>query len=620
MERAASLGNETALIFLKNQRPDLHVLKMDDGREIVTSESLISEIRRLVTHGHPEALEIVQILRDTEPEVYSAKHLTFVFCCCRSPGRVFPADFTPSQADLELVLNTVWDHCTRFPCVPLPTEISHILAACIHMRDSSGRTLLHILARCGHTHEDDVMGRIGEVLIQHGCDLDLRDNHGSTPLTYAIFFRNFSLINILLENGAGQEESWSVETRRSQVWDAIEGYDFRILEIILPYASRVVLPKDTTDEPPEFIFLHKALVTCNAQRRISCGKEYGIRGVKTMDALFNYAFDNGIQIESFLQDLLQTAIIGGNDDLFQHCVIKYTTIQPPISQAAFSTLRVNYEYLLRFAISCVQKDIFLFLLEQGLDPNGTQGDEPPLQSAARQVGYASYFFRELLIRGADLAKLEDKGVDVLYRLLLDPLAAETVELVLTKYPSLLQTSLSVFNAPVLVFAVNYSAPSTVQAVLNAWSKSNNDVAIQFIDSALKSTELRYHRLETVECLKLLLSARGSAGTRPSVLGQALIHACRRGCVAAINELLTFGADPNFDEGGDLEETPFRTAYMRYAIYVRNVHPRMVALQQLEEAKFRQVYLLLTQYGLYEGNEFVLDKVKLEEFTNNFLRG
>jgi hypothetical protein len=177
---------------------------------------------------------------------------------------------------------------------------------------------------------------------------------------------------------------------------AIKTYDYEVLEMILPHAARVVLDGDNIDGPPEYVFLYTALSTPIAKRRLLCGREYEIRGVKTIDILFTYAFEHGIAVEDFLSDLLLAAVIGGNDDLFQHCALPYMPIQSAMNSFSLSK-RVNYEDLLHAAISCVQRDIFKFLLSQGVDPNGSQGEDlHPLQSAVRLVGHDAFFFHDLL--------------------------------------------------------------------------------------------------------------------------------------------------------------------------------------------------------------------------------
>jgi hypothetical protein len=230
VEKAVSLGSEAALIFLKRLSPDLTTISVAHG----CSEHLVS-VWDAVTRYHDqrcaeghiaEANHIVNLLRDTEPELYQHQHNAIVGCFCKPLGLTI--DSSDSVLAFAAILHQLWTHFSYSPNESLPDEID--LAGKVHMVNSEGYTLLHAIAQCQHPPfkegEVDIVRCIGDLLINLGCPLNSQDSRGHTPLEVAILAKNLSIIELLVNKG--------IKACRILIRFMAMHHESQILEKILP--------------------------------------------------------------------------------------------------------------------------------------------------------------------------------------------------------------------------------------------------------------------------------------------------------------------------------------------------------------------------------------------------
>jgi hypothetical protein len=311
LETAAASGNEPTLIYLKRVRPEIQFVETDGSigiggeTNIRVSDFLLQRCRWHLDKGPTnliDALRILNLLRDTEPEVYATEHATLRYCCCRPPVQRFEKPFT-------IVLSHVWAELSHSFEKPMADELT--IAAT--RRDEDGQTLMHVIAACSHPPiqigEPDIIRRIGEIVVGYGCHLDDPDLYGKTPLSLAIEVRNFPIIDLLVQLGVIVPCGW--DQVRLVAWQ----YDYEILQKILPAAD---LAKQSAREDPNKPFaiqlidlIYSVIAIHPTQGKLEHGDNYPEGYVRTVEVLCLYASQQGIDVWDWIDTILESVVIWG---------------------------------------------------------------------------------------------------------------------------------------------------------------------------------------------------------------------------------------------------------------------------------------------------------------------
>lgn len=108
-------------------------------------------------------------------------------------------------------------------CSALITQISAI--------DGYGRSALHYAAERN--------AECVELLLNQGCDPDVRDSDGDTPLHWASFKNNVSCVSMLLHNGASVDPLDDHDNTPLN-WAAMKG-NLEVIKVLLEYNASVEL-------------------------------------------------------------------------------------------------------------------------------------------------------------------------------------------------------------------------------------------------------------------------------------------------------------------------------------------------------------------------------------------
>jgi hypothetical protein len=142
-----------------------------------------------------------------------------------------------------------------------------------------------------------------------------------------------------------------------------------------------------------------------------------------------------------------------------------------------------------------------------------------------------------------------------------------------------------YHIPPLPFAAAFSAPETVEAIIEAGADITaiDKVGYTALDWAIASS-----RPEGIDNLKLLLDHEKYVQD------------------SALSLLLDRGANPNYQARNG--ESPLLSASLRFAIYQENKDPKMNRVAQIEGERLKAVYMKLVGHGL--------DKATADEHTKN----
>jgi hypothetical protein len=272
---------------------------------------------------------------------------------------------------------------------------------------------------------------------------------------------------------------------------------------------------------------------------------------------------------------------------------------------------INDKGLLTLSIIFNQPEIFRRLLDLGADvyrvaAGGTRRCDAPLNEAAQAFSRHPFYFNEMVARGANVTQLEDGGNSVLFHLIGFQNSSEAVASVLRENPALLDSLAPPnYHIPPLPFAAAFSAPETVEAIIEAGADITaiDKVGYTALDWAIASS-----RPEGINNLKLLLDHEKYAqdSAKETRLGKALSYACFNNNVKALSLLLDRGANPNYQARNG--ESPLLSASLRFAIYQENKDPKMNRVAQIEGERLKAVYMKLVGHGL--------DKATADEHTKN----
>jgi ankyrin repeat protein len=570
IQKAASLGNETAVVYLKSLYPRQQYLEIDSRNfhGIVNIFDFLARVCVLARDkGHAsEVYRIIDLLKETEPRRYEEEHPCILPCYCQryeAPGSA-----------MHNLLHSLWLWCAS----PQTQEQSEILRNQIHSTDAAGRNLLHLLAACHHPQfkrdKTDTMKKIGKILLSHGCHLDATDLNGHTPLSLATNARNYGMIDLLLERGCSLEGVWSCLNRCARE------YAYEILAQILPYMHQGGMFSDTSNVSQLLKLLKDALLTPFAARKLGEIPHSLERSLYTVHLLCRSAVDYGISIDEWIEERLWAIAFAGNEDLLKYFYGKGSYVPRT------SLRRNTFQESLYTAILGGNRETFSFLLGQGADPNVPINGAFPIEAAAMSFGRDSFYFWELIGRGANLKFLEDYGVSVLHWLVKDRNGAAATTMMLSEYPSLIRR-----YPPILCVAALFGYPSTVVAVVEAGADFDKTSGDGLTAIALAAGHTRPHCLENLDVLISFEKRREREG-RYRRLGQALTTACHYGRLASVQKLLDAGADPNFEVA-----QPFIATLARRFQYQSNIDPSFINRKSFEEKKCEAIHQLLVKHGL-----------------------
>jgi hypothetical protein len=356
-----------------------------------------------------------------------------------------------------------------------------------------------------------------------------------------------------------------------------------------------------------------------AERKLRHGRHYQKRGQKTLELLLQYAFDDRNVLSDQRCSLLSECLFAGNSDLFD-------TIMEPLSRGAFGSATEPLELaslltqsifghsLLNQSIFGQQREIFLTLLRYGADINWDDGNLRPIDVAAQCYAEDSFFFDELVNRGADLGAVGN-GHTVLSSLLQSNCGKAPIKVVIARCPELLDRK--VFDShPILHSAVLSGNPAGISALL----ESGVDVTLTTNNHSAATLAASIASPESLECLELLL--RHETTTMPNDsqkvdrLGIALQCACLVGNSAAVKLLLESKADPNYAVSEAKFATPLLFAWHRRLFYQTNLDTKASIQAPFEERTFENVRRLLLLHGAEEERRFGPRNRTAEEYIQD----
>jgi cytohesin len=106
---------------------------------------------------------------------------------------------------------------------------------------------LHKVAIVGHKATYQSCRDIGELLIAHGADVNIKDKHGNTPLHWSARLGHQDIVELLVESGA--EVNALNQSNSSALFDATECHHSNIVEYLLSHGAKVNL-RDTEGWTP----------------------------------------------------------------------------------------------------------------------------------------------------------------------------------------------------------------------------------------------------------------------------------------------------------------------------------------------------------------------------------
>ena len=235
----------------------------------------------------------------------------------------------------------------------------------------------------------------------------------------------------------------------------------------------------------------------------------------------------------------------------------------------------------------------MFLLEHGASANGpvtlSEDQIPPLAVAALTLNLDSFFFDELLSRGADAPVTSAAGATVLEYLLLHEGAGPQIRAVLKRFPTLLDPD-RYPSELILHLAITIGHSTVVSALLDGGA----DVSIEddegYIAISRAASKLNIECFETV--LAYEVRQMPANEKRNCRLGRALQIACSSGNLVAISLLLEAGTDSNFRFHMDVYIfAPYFWVWNRRLFYEKSFDRRFELQKSYEIFKFHQALSL-----------------------------
>ena len=589
--------NYISLIFLKHLNP---------AEDLLPSGDKVSELlhqiweKKSSDDDFEEASEIAFLLEETDPEKYRGHP---VFLSHSFSPETWRKDKLLNRATSESILAELWTWIAECPNLPIASNLEHELRRRRELVDNDGRTILHLVAGCRHRHETetDMLAKMAEMLICLGFDPTASTKSGATPLHLAVHAKNLGVIQVLLDNGAEPDQQLIT-------WSACR-YEYKILKILLPFLKLRSQNKHT-DEFDIHNVLHTAVGVPLAERKLRHGDNYARVGLETVKYVSEIIADNGGQTNELKESLLRTIVIAGNDDFFP---LFSDNLNPEA-----------YTQLLPVVIDAHQRDMFLCLLDHGVDANhpfksGKYKGKHPLVLCAAEVGLDSFFFDTLITRNTIPAACTR---DVAERLTRNSMAGDALSKFLDLYPDILRyDKTNAENDLLLTYAVAFGFPQTVEPII---SKGGYLECIQADGGGALIIAAALTRPECFENLKILLSYERNVSDpgKQVRLGMALVAACQWGNIHAIKELLNVDANPNFQNDQSLsveDHSPFVAAHFRRMMYQDNTDSTMLIQTRFEEAKFRVVHRMLKEKGLDETCRFGPNKETAEEYCQRIMK-
>lgn len=572
IEKAAKLGNVTAILHLKCINPDLKILERTDfsSNDFSCVEdifiSLMTYCRHLNKKGYYDADRIEDLLRHTDTERFYEGQ----YCYCLHPEI---EELTSPTELLHFTINLIW--ASLLEEIPLPQEIADNMHDLVQMRDTNGRSMLHWIARCHHPSlpgsSQNIVRLVGEFLISNGSDVNVKDVYGHTPLHAAILSRNASIIDLLLENNCSMEGCY--KSLEYCVGQLVGQTACQIVVKLLPFAHRC-------SEFDIFQLLGYVVSSSYASRRLGLAKEALQYSLEMVDILYRHATDYDINLDEWVKPRLGTMAGMGNVDLLRYFIGKTSKIPRSLSPP------IRHHYICLNGIGHIQRDVFLFFLdEMHIDVND-EDEAHLLFPAAQVIGQDAFFFWELIERDADPRVARDGGDAILRALVNDKNGEKAVEFILKTFPDIRICP----ERPIVCQAACYGYPSTLKAVLNAGA---NLIEPDMLGLTAIEFAAAYTRPVCLENLKILIfedQKKYRTAETATRLGKALIRACMQGKLEAARILLEAGADPDF------QERPLGQALVRYLQFSANLDSRVRLHAPSEKVRYFAIRELLLKHG------------------------
>jgi ankyrin repeat protein len=605
IDKAASKGSVAALTLARRLKPlDNQKTSTNENEADGDFEALAgSSVRYLQTGLHDEHLRVRNLIQETDPELYDRFHAKFATCFCERPET--EAIEGQNMGPLENLF-ALWAHIRQSPTGSLPESVEVALKIALSETSATEFTLLHAIALSCHSPVNhgqfDIVRLIGEILISKGCPLNGGEDTEKTPLAFATISRNFTIIDLLLEQGAEMRSPWSPLERLAGM------HDWEVLEKLMPMCFRLRSKWKSQFIDRCRIFAHVSICVPYPQRKLSLGTGCEIKGVKTLTFLLELAYQDFIPLDDSLK-LLSGAITAGNADLFKLVLPRVRTL----SNVLASPIPKADVTLLQLSILFRRVDLFLILLEQGADINHkvqtpSYPGWAPIHFAAHVVPLEPVFFEELVSRKVDLKAINQRNESVLEFLVKNVQGAAYVNLAVSNEPSLLDSGIE----PVLHRAAFSGCCKGVQALLERGSD------VRRLDNSGKSA-ITYAVLnsgpESIENLKVLISGLSQLPSDDTarILGEGLQTACQIGNVVAVKQLLASGANPNYTKTQDDYRTPLYWVLDRWITFSESTETRMWTQKRLEKFKFDTMRQLLIRFGVDETQGYGPLNITAEEY-------
>ena len=482
IQKAASNGNSTALLFLNNVCSEGSLVTEEPKVEQSKRNTALLELaRRCVQDGwrNENSWNLIEHYRFLESREYTistedaTRDLPLAFGFSQKSGFTLENDDWRNGDEFDRFLADLWFNLQRNPQDSILSGLDFVLCK---KKDANGFTLLHRIARCYHPRFKkscfDIIKRMGEILIEKGCPVDeppLVDPPGvftnDTPLMAAVLARNFSILEVLIGHGVDLNNVQNVMIL------IIQRHDYELLERVLPALRKIHQEGDWM-----MSLICQVLNIPIQERRLRHGPRYLIRGQRTLELLLQHRYGEGYIPIFDASRFLESATVSGNHDLFEDITKRILNFSDFIQKPGRPL------QLLHLSIQKRYRDVFLMLLRYGIDinqPFGPPGDTP-IFFAAKYLDLDSFFFEQLMSRDADLSVINGDGHTVLNELIYQEKVEEALKSVLSKAPELLDCDL---DGPILSAAVvggTLTAVSTLLqcgAVSTVIDDSNSDALI-----------------------------------------------------------------------------------------------------------------------------------------------